>query len=102
VSSHEPEIPAQGRWNVLRAGQIDGDGLGIPSLPLGATTNAGPVRLAVGSGGEARLLVPLAAGDKIGALDTGSALKIGLTTLTHRQRAIRFLDVICMLISAEN
>jgi hypothetical protein len=95
VSSHEPEIPAQGRWNVLRAGQIDGDGLGIPSLPLGATTNAGPVRLAVGSGGEARLLVPLAAGDKIGALDTGSALKIGLTTLTHRQRAIRFLDVIC-------
>lgn len=96
MSSHELEISAQGRWNVLRAGQIDGDGLGIPSLPLGATTKAGPVRLAVGSGGEARLLVPLAPSDKIGALDTGSALKIGLTTLTHGQRAIRFLDVICM------
>lgn len=96
MSRPEQESPPQGRWNVLRAGHIDGDGLGIPSLPLGAITKAGPVRLAVGPGGEARLLVPLAAGEKIDALATGSALKIGLTTLMHGQRAIRFLDVICM------
>lgn len=96
MSRPEKESPLQGRWNVLRAGHADGDGLGIPSLPLRATTKAGPVRLAVGSGGEARLLVPLAAGEKIGALATGNALKIGLTTLTHGQRVIRFLDVICM------
>lgn len=95
MSRPEQEGQVQGRWNVLRAGHVDGDGLGIPSLPLGATTKAGPVRLAVGSGGEARLLVPLAAGEKTGALETGSALKIGLTTLTHGQRAIRFLDVVC-------
>lgn len=96
MSESEQESPPQGRWNVLRAGHIDGDGLGIPSRPLGATTKAGPIRLAIGSGGEARLLVPLVTGEKIGALETGSALKIGLTTLTHGQRAIRFLDVICM------
>jgi hypothetical protein len=96
TDSPEQESPVQGDWNVLRAGHVDGDSLGIPSLPLGATTKAGPVRLAVGSGGEARLLVPLAVGEKIGALETGSVLKIDLTTLTHGQRAIRFLDVICM------
>ncbi|MFN7176244.1 MAG: PD-(D/E)XK motif protein [Thermaurantiacus sp.] len=96
MSSPRQESPVPGRWNVLRAGHIDGDALGIPSLPLGATTKAGPVRLAVGSAGEARLLVPLATGEKIGPLETGSALKIGVTTLTHGQRAIRFLDVICM------
>lgn len=96
MSRPEQESPPQGRWNVLRAGHIDRDGLGIPSLPLDAMTKTGPVRLAVGPGGEARLLVPLAAGEKIDALATGSALKISLTTLTHGQRAIRFLDVICM------
>jgi hypothetical protein len=98
TDSPEQESPVQGYWNVLRARHVYGDSLGIPSLPLGATTKAGPVRLAVGSGGggEARLLVPLAVGEKIGALETGSVLKIDLTTLTHRQRAIRFLDVICM------
>lgn len=101
MSRPEQQSPLQGRWNVLRAGHIDGDGLGIPSLPLGATTKAGPVRLAVGSAGEARLLVPLAAGEKISAFATGSALKIGLTSLTHGQRAIRFLDVICMSLDLE-
>ncbi|NAZ36789.1 PD-(D/E)XK motif protein [Rubellimicrobium sp. CFH 75288] len=96
MSRPRQESPVSGRWNVLRAGHIDGDVPGVPSLPLGATTKAGPVRLAVGSAGEARLLVPLATGEKIGPFETGTALKIGVTSLTHGQRAIRFLDVICM------
>lgn len=95
MSRPENEVPVAGRWNVLRAGHGDGDGLGIPTMPLDATTQAGTVRLAVGSAGEARLLLPLATGEQIGSLETGGALRIGVTTLTHRQRAIRFLDVIC-------
>ncbi|WP_374433396.1 PD-(D/E)XK motif protein [Tabrizicola sp.] len=85
----------QGRWNILRTGRIDGDGLGIPSMPLAAVTQSGSVRLAVGAGGEARLLVPLAAGEKVGVLEIGGSLQIGVTTLMHQQRAIRFLDVVC-------
>jgi hypothetical protein len=41
------------------------------------------------------LLVPLATGEKIGELETGGSLHIGVTTLMHQQRAIRFLDVVC-------
>ena len=95
MSRPDHEIPAQGHWNVLRAGHLDGDGLGIPSLSIAAKTQAGPVRLAVGSSGEARLLVPLTTGEKIGSLETGGSLQIGVTTLTYRQRAIRFLDLVC-------
>ncbi|ATQ55024.1 PD-(D/E)XK motif protein [Paracoccus yeei] len=95
MSRTDYERPSHGCWNVLRSGRIDGDGLGIPSMPLAAATQAGAVRLAVGSGGEARLLVPLTAGEKIGALETGGSLQIGVTTLMHQQRAIRFLDVVC-------
>lgn len=65
-------------------------------MPLPATTLAGPVRLAVGSGGEARLLVPLSAREKVGDIEAGGALKVGVTTLMLNQRAIRFLDVTCM------
>jgi hypothetical protein len=65
-------------------------------MPLAATTQAGSVRLAIGPGGEARLLVPLAAREKVGFVETGGSLGIGVTILTHRQRAIRFLDVICL------
>jgi len=95
VSRPDHENQSHGRWSVLRSGRIDGDGLGIPSVPLAARTRAGAVRLAIGSCGEARLLVPLAAGEKTGGFETRGSLQIGVTTLMHQQRAIPFLDVVC-------
>ena len=84
------------KWNVLRAGQTDSDGLEIPSLPLPVGTEAGPVRLAVGPNGEARLLLPLSRHERLGTIEAGAALQIGVTTLMHRGRAAKFLDIMCL------
>lgn len=95
MSSSHSETTVSGRWEVLRAGRNESGGLEIPSIPLPAETEAGPMRLAVGPAGEARLLVPLLAREPVGDIETGGALKIGVTTLIHTQRAIRFLDIVC-------
>ena len=73
--------PIGGKWNVLRAGG-GSDGLEVPSLPLDVRTAGDPVRLAIGSGGEARLLIPLGRDDHMPIVESGPAL--------------RFLDLSCL------
>lgn len=96
MSNQGGEISAGSRWDVLRAGRIGGDGLEIPSIPLDVATEAGAVRLAVGPRGEARLLVPVSAREKVDAVETAGSLRVGATILMHRHRAVRFLDVACL------
>ena len=87
---------AGSRWTILRAaGQTESDGLEIPSLPVGTIAQGGQIRLAVGQNGEARLLLPLTSGERAGSIEGGAALQIGVTTLLHRGRAARFLDIVC-------
>jgi hypothetical protein len=89
-----------GQWNVLRAGG-GGDGLEVPSLPLAIRTPAGMMRLAVGPNGEARLLVPLSHGDRPQAMEAGPALRISVSTFTHKGRSSRFLDLMCLSTALE-
>jgi hypothetical protein len=63
---------------------------------MAAGTEAGPIRLAVGPSGEARLLLPLTPRERPGTIEAGSALRIGVTTLMHRGRAAKFLDIMCL------
>lgn len=95
MSDAFPGNSVGGRWNVLRSGG-GSDGLEVPSLPLEVRTAAGPVRLAVGSHGEARLLIPLAHGESLPTLEPGPALRIGTSAFMHRGSASRFLDLICL------
>lgn len=90
-----------GKWNVLRAGG-GSDGLEVPSLPLEVRTAAGPIRLAVGANGEPRLLIPLAQGDSLPAVEPGPALRVGVSTFMHRGRASRFLDLACLSTELES
>lgn len=90
-----------GQWNVLRTGG-GGDGLEVLSLPLDTRTAAGPIRLAVGSNGEARLLIPLAQGERPQTTEPSPALHIGISTFTHRGRASRFLDLVCLSTELES
>ncbi len=96
MSESRAEGAVAGQWNVLRAGGGGGDGLEVPSLALAASTDAGRIRLAVGPNGEARLLVPLARDDRPHPMEPGPALRISVSTLMHKGRALRFLDVMCL------
>lgn len=87
--------PIGGKWNVLRAGG-GSDGLEVPSLPLDVRTAGDPVRLAIGSGGEARLLIPLGRDDHMPIVESGPALSISACILMHKGRALRFLDLTCL------
>ncbi|WP_255349498.1 PD-(D/E)XK motif protein [Thioalkalivibrio sp. ALJ24] len=68
----------------------------MPSLALPARTDAGQIRLAVGPNGEARLLVPLARDDSLQSMEAGPALLISVSTLMHKGRASRFMDLMCL------
>lgn len=95
MSDAPAKSSVSGQWKVLRTGG-GGDGLEVPSLPLEARTAAGPIRLAVGPNDEARLLIPLAHGDHPQAIEPGPALRITTSTFTHKGRAARFLDLMCL------
>ncbi len=86
-----------GQWKLLRAGGRDSrSGIEVPSLPLETRTAAGLVRLAIGPNGEARLLVPLAHDERSPDVEPGPALRISIATFSHKGRASRFLDLMCL------
>lgn len=92
---------AAGNWEVLRARVQQGDvqlggGLEIPTMPTGVATAAGEVRLAVGQNGEARLLLPLSHEEPQATLHGGIGLSISVSSLNHKGRSLRFLDLICL------
>ena len=83
-------------WALLRAGGHTGGGLEIPTIPADASTAAGPVRFAVGTNGEPRLLLPLTRHETPGSVDAGNGLSVSVSTFSHRGTPIRFVDLICV------
>lgn len=96
MSDSSPPASVAGQWTVLRAGTRDAGGLEIPSMPLGTNTTAGPIRLAVGSNGEARLLLPLTAQETPAGIDASGALTVTVSSFMHHGRSHRFLDLTCL------
>ncbi|MFT6772378.1 MAG: hypothetical protein ACJA1L_000082 [Paracoccaceae bacterium] len=82
-------------WSALRAGGREDTGLEIPTLPAGAETDHGPVRLALGPEGEPRLLLPLAPHARKPDLPSAPALKITDTRYRLAGKTLRFLDMSC-------
>ncbi len=60
------------------------------------STAAGPVRLAVGTNGEPRLLLPLTRHERPASMDTGNALSVSVSLLSYKGTRLRFLDLICV------
>jgi hypothetical protein len=69
--------------------------LGVPSLVLDASAAAGPARLAIGADREARLLVPLAAGERFPMVHDTHGLELRDSVLLLRGLPVRFIDVAC-------
>jgi len=101
VSADSQLGSAPGKWAILRAGTRDSGGLEIPSIPLSVGTAAGPVRFALGSNGEARLLLPISKQDAAPEIDTGDALEIVESSFMHGGRSHRFLDLTCLAAELE-
>lgn len=93
-------LTSSGNWELLRAGVqhagVQLGGLEIPTLPTEISTAAGRVRLAVGQGGEARVLLPLTESETPATLQGGNGLSISISSFNRKGRPLRFLDLLCL------
>ena len=96
MSSEVLKTTAVGNWGLLRAGVQYGGGLEIATIPTDVSTDAGPVRLAIGPNDEPRVLLPLAARESPSTIHGGSALSISVSSFNHKGRTLRFLDLLCL------
>ena len=87
---------AHDSWSLLRSGIGVGSGLGIPTIPMGVSAGAGPVRLAIGPNDEPRVLLPLLEGELPTGIDAGNALSVSVSSFHHGGRILRFLDLVCL------
>lgn len=84
-------------WDMLRRGGQVSSALEIPSVDTGIDTGFGAVRLALGSAGELRLLLPVRQSERIADTPSSQALGIGVATYTLSGTPIRFLDITCSM-----
>ncbi|MER9175295.1 PD-(D/E)XK motif protein [Mesorhizobium sp. M0955] len=70
-------------------------------MPLGVGTPTGPIRLAIGPNGEARLLLPLAIQEKLVGVEAAGALAVTASSFMQGGRAYRFLDLTCLSLELE-
>lgn len=96
MSSDAGVAVASSQWTILRASSPNTGGLELASLPLGVATVVGPIRLALGPNGEARLLLPLAAFDDVVGVEAAGALAVTTASFMQDGRALRFLDLTCL------
>ena len=83
------------RTGAQRAGVQVSSGLEIPTIPSGVTSNAGPIRFAIGQSGEPRVLLPLDNGEPMATISGGLALSVSVSSFRHGGRNLRFLDLVC-------
>lgn len=84
------------QWERLRRGGQVSTALEIPSVDTGIETGSGSVRLALGSRGELRLLLPVRQSERIAETPYSQALGIGVATYTLGSTPARFLDITCL------
>jgi hypothetical protein len=94
MADERPSSPTRG-WTFLRAGGKGPSDLGIPTKPVGINAPAGPVRVALGDKGEARLLLPLAQDEDPSSIVGAPALEITVIVLDEHLKTRRFLDLTC-------
>ena len=95
--SFESDVEKAGDgWSLLRAGGREATSLEIPTVQTICSTPVGPVRLALGESGEARVLLPLADDETLERLVDTPALRITSSTFKSAGRTVRFLDLTCL------
>lgn len=93
-----PEVHANAAidgWTILRAGDPVSSSLGIPTVKTDINSAVGAVRLAVGPGGEPRVLLPLGEREAVRGIVEAPSLRIVVAQLTQAGKQLRFLDIMC-------
>lgn len=96
MSSEEDRDSTESAWTILRTGAGEPSGLEIATVPAGVSTADGPIRLALGRNGEARMLLPLSDRESGKEVVGAPALQIEISTYTYRLKQQRFLDLTCL------
>lgn len=96
MSTETLHTSALGNWEQLRTGAPSGGDLGVPTIPTDVSTDAGPVRLAIGPNDEPRVLLPLEDRELAPAIQESNAISISVSSFTSKGRILRFLDLICL------
>lgn len=80
----------------LRSGAQTPSGLSVPTIASDTETGFGPVRLALGDNGEAKLLLPLGSRERAPLPERTDALRVGVVTYTVDSRPSPFLELMCL------
>lgn len=83
-------------WRLLRERGHTADSIEIPSVVSGVIADSGPVRFALGSRGEGRLLLPLSVSERVPAIPETPTLRIVDETYAFGDDSWRFLDLTCL------
>ncbi|WP_417536852.1 PD-(D/E)XK motif protein [Methylophaga sp.] len=86
---------ASNQWSLLRLGEYGPSGGELPTRKSHVELTTGPIRFALGHGGEARLLLPLGASEKTGRFSITAALQIKEITADIEGGRFRLLDITC-------
>jgi hypothetical protein len=97
VSPEADNKKASAAWSLLRTGGYEATGLEIPTVQTGVMSPTGPVRLALGEGGAARILLPLRAREPVQGLPETPSLRIAVSEYTSGNTRLRFLDITCLV-----
>lgn len=84
-------------WQLLRQGGHESGGGSIPSVFAGVDADAGPVRLALGSRGEGRLLLPIGDAERVPPIPQTPTLRIRDETYLFGSQSWRFIDLTCLV-----
>jgi hypothetical protein len=96
VSEEGRPRTAEDAWVVLRSGGREPSGIEIPTKPSGVTSAHGPIRMALGSSGEARLLLPLGGAESSKGIVGAPSLSIETSIYKESGVPRRFLDLTCL------
>ena len=84
-------------WKRLRKGQHEAQGISVPTVASDVITVDGAVRYALGSRGEARLLVPIGMHERLKLFGDSPALRGSDATLQQDGKPARFIDLTCLV-----
>ena len=83
-------------WRFLRERGQTGGTVEVPSILSGADADTGPVRFALGSAGEGRILLPIGTSEKVPAIPQTPTLQIIDEIYSFDDKSWRFLDLTCL------
>lgn len=83
------------QWMRLRHTGVGDGSIEVPSLPTDVDTGFGPVRLAIGSNGQPRLMVPCAGPTSFKRDISSDKLAVTISRYEVAGRSTQFIDVMC-------